>query len=106
MDQEFRPHPVLVNYEASRDGVIRHCKLKKLVGWVNNMGYLIFNAVEKKYLCHRIIYEAFYGLIKDGFVIDHIDSKPQNNSLENLQSVSQRHNTKRGWTCPITITVN
>jgi len=41
MDQNFKPHPVLVNYEVSRDGVVRNRRLKKSVGWVNNMGYLI-----------------------------------------------------------------
>ena len=67
MSQDFRPHPVLVNYEASSDGVVRNCRLNKLVGSVNNSGYLRFSAGKKKYLCHRIIYEAFYGLIKDLF---------------------------------------
>ena len=70
MDQEFRTHPVLVNYEASRDGVIRHCRLKKPVGVVNNSWYLRFTAGKKRYHNHRMIYEAFNGLIKDGFVID------------------------------------
>jgi hypothetical protein len=99
MNQEFRP--VLVNYEASRDGVVRHRKLKKPVGVVNNMGYLNFTVggeKKKRYLCHRIIYEAFNGLIKDGCVIDHIDSNPKNNFLENLQAISQSENIKRGQT--------
>ena len=95
MSQDFRPHPVLVNYEASPDGVIRHRRLKKPVGIVSNAGYLIFTAGKKKYYCHRIIFECFYGLIIDGFVIDHIDSNPQNNSLSNLQAVTQSQNTKK-----------
>jgi len=89
---------VLVNSEASRDGVVRHCRLKKLVGYVNNMGYLCFTAGKKKYYIHRLIYEAFNGLIKDGLVIDHVDSDPLNNNLSNLQAISQRENTKRGRT--------
>ena len=59
MSQEFRPHPVLVNYEASREGVVRNRRLKKPVGYDNNSGYLQFGAGEKKYYIHRIIYEAF-----------------------------------------------
>ena len=45
MSQEFRPQPVLVDYEASRDDddVVRHRGLKKPVGWVNNHGYLVFS---------------------------------------------------------------
>ena len=59
---------------------------------------MLFTAGGKKYLCHRIIYEVFKGLIKDGFVIDHFDSNPQNNSLDNLQCISQSENSKRGQT--------
>ena len=98
MEQEFRPHPVLVNYEASRDGVVRNRRLKKLIGYVTNMGYMQFTVGKKHYFCHRIIYETFNGLIEDDLVIDHIDSDPLNNRLENLQAISQSENTKRGRT--------
>ena len=96
MNQDFRPHPVLVNYEASRDGVVRHCILKKPVGQVNNRGYLRFTVGKKKYLCHRIAYECFYGLIKDESVIDHINNNKADNSLSNLQAISQSQNIKKG----------
>ena len=98
MSQDFKSHPVLVNYEASRDGVVRHRRLQKPVGWVNNTGYLMFSAGKKKYYNHRIVYECYFGLIKDGLVIDHIDSCTLNNKLENLQAVSQSQNTKKGRT--------
>ena len=71
MSQDFRPHPVLVNYEASSDGVVRNRRLKKSVGCVNNMGYLTFTAGKKKYYNHIIIFECHNGSIKDGLVIDH-----------------------------------
>jgi len=71
MNQDFRPHPVLVNYEASIDGVIRNSRLKKPVGVLNNHGYLRFGAGKKNYYCHRIIFECHNGLIKDSLVIDH-----------------------------------
>ena len=41
---------------------------------------------------------VFYGLIKNGLVIDHIDSCPLNNKLEDLQAVTQSENTKKGLT--------
>ena len=94
MDQYFISHPVLVNYEASRDGVIRNRRLKKTVGRVNNMGYLMFGAGGKKYLCHRTIYECFCGLIEDGFVVDHKNGMKTDNSISNLQAVTQNQNTK------------
>ena len=96
MNQEFRP--VLINYEVSSNGVVRNRRLKKPVGTVSNQGYLRFGAGGKMYLCHRIIYEAFNGLIKDDCVIDHVDSDPLNNSLENLQAISQSENTRKGKT--------
>jgi len=96
MEQEFRPHPLLVNYEASRCGIVRHRRLKKSVGYVNNQGYLCFRAGGKNYLCHRMIFEAFHGPIEEGRVIDHIDGNPLHNNLENLQAISQSENTKRG----------
>jgi len=96
MEQEFRP--ILDNYEASRDGIIRNRRLKRPVGVVNNMGYMQFTAGGKKYYNHRMIYQAFHGPIEDDLVIDHIDSNPLNNNLENLQAISQSENTKRGRT--------
>ena len=96
MEQEFRP--ILDNYEASRCGIVRHRMRKNPVGTVNNQGYMQFYAGGKMYLCHRKIYEAFHGPIKDDLVIDHIDGNPLHNNLENLQAISQSENTKRGRT--------
>ena len=36
------------------------------------------------YKAHRIIYEMMIGVIPDGFVVDHLDQNPWNNSLGNL----------------------
>jgi hypothetical protein len=89
---------VLINYEASSDGIVRNRITKKPIGHVNNMGYLQFAAGRKLYYNHRFIYECYFGLIKDGLVIDHIDSNRLNNKLENLQAISQRDNLKKGNT--------
>ena len=94
MEQEFRP--IFDNYEASRDGIIRHRVRKNPVGTVNNQGYLRFTIGKKNYYNHRIIYQAFYGPIEDDLVIDHIDGNPLHNNLENLQAISQSENLKRG----------
>jgi len=98
MNQDFRPHPILVNYEFSADGVVRNRRLKKPIGFVNNQGYLQFGVRGRIYYVHRVVYEAFNGLIKDGNVIDHIDSNPLNNAISNLQCISQKENTKKGKT--------
>ena len=98
MEQNFRPHPVFFNYEASRDGVVRHRILKNPVAVVSNMGYLAFSVGKKRYLNHTAIYEAFNGLIEDGFVIDHKNGVKTDSSLENLEAVTQSQNTKQGRT--------
>ena len=98
MSQDFKPHPVLSNYEASRDSVVRNRKLMKPVGCMNNSGYLRFTVGKKTCYIYRTIYECYNGLIEDGLVIDHIDGCPQNNSLNNLRAVTQSQNTQVGKT--------
>ncbi len=79
--KEFVRHPVYTNYEASRDGVIRNCRLKKPVGSLNNAGYFRFNMRGNiNYFCHKFVFECFHGIVKDGFVVNHKDGNPQNNS--------------------------
>ncbi len=97
--KEFVRHPVYINYEASRDGVIRNCRLKKPVGSLNNAGYFIFGMKGNvHYLCHKFIYETFHGIVKDGFIVNHIDGDPQHNHLSNLESITQSQNCKFGNT--------
>jgi hypothetical protein len=60
------------------------------------MGYMRFTVGKKRYYNHRAVYEAFHGPIEDDLVIDHIDSNPLNNNLENLQAITQSENLKRG----------
>jgi len=98
MSKEFRPHPVLSNYEASRDGIVRNRRLKKPFGYVNNAGYLMFTVGKKGYLIHRVAFECLNGLIEDGLVIDHRNGVKTDNSLTNLQAVTQSENLKRGRT--------
>ena len=40
------------------------------------------------------MYESFYGRVKDGNEIDHIDSNTSNNNLDNLREVSEAENKK------------
>jgi hypothetical protein len=97
--KEFVRHPVYANYEASRDGVIRHCRLKKPVGSLNKFGYFRINMNgNKNYFSHRFIYECYFGVVKDGFVIDHFDGNPKNNNLSNLQTITPSQNSRRGNT--------
>lgn len=52
----------------------------------------------KKVLVHRLIYETFIGEIIKGMEIDHIDSNPLNNRLDNLQILTASENNKKAGT--------
>ncbi len=73
--------------------------IKKPVGSLNNVGYFKFKMSGNiNYFCHKFIYECFYGIIKDGFVIHHINSVPTDYSLYNLRLTTQSQNCKFGNT--------
>ena len=51
---------------------------------------------KRHYYIHRMVYCSFHNdWDLEGFVIDHIDHNPKNNSLENLQKITQSENCKR-----------
>lgn len=66
----------------------------------NGSGYhfvaLTKNGKSKKYLVHRLVYEAFEGVIPANMTVDHIDGNKLNNSIDNLQLLSQSENTVKG----------
>ena len=95
---EFVSHPIITNYEANRNGIIRNCRLKKPVGSVTNAGYLAFKASGKNHLSHRFVIECFLGPIKDGYVVHHINNNKVDNSLTNLRIITQSENCKFGGT--------
>lgn len=53
--------------------------------------FTVQTSIGKVYL-HRVIWETFKGEIPKGYVIDHIDNKPENNDLSNLQCITHRLN--------------
>ena len=50
------------------------------------------NGSDKLFYIHRLVYESFIGDIKNGLVIDHIDNNQDNNSVNNLQMITQYEN--------------
>ena len=96
-DNDYWPHPICTEYEANRNGIVRHIKRKKPVGCLNNNGYykgtVYDNGKKKNIYKHRFLYECFYGVITDKRVVDHINNIRIDNRLDNLQLITQSENS-------------
>ena len=68
-----------------------------LTGTYIKYKYVVFanNKYRRKYLVHRLVYEAFKGKIPEGYTIDHIDADSMNNNIDNLQCVTKQQNNSK-----------
>lgn len=97
-EKQFAQHYLHKDYYATTDGeVISFKKQPKFIIQCNHgRGYTQFMVCEKgktkSYLTHRFVYETFFGEIPEGMQIHHIDHDKQNNTLDNLQMVTDEEN--------------
>ncbi len=63
---------------------------------LQNCGYGNFRINKKTLLVHRIVYEAFYGKIKEGMDIDHLCRNRACANPLHLEEVTRRENIIRG----------
>lgn len=69
-----------------------HIKTKLGCVYENNNGYY---RLSNNKLLHRTIWENFYGQkVPDGYVIHHKDHNPHNNSISNLQLMTELEHTR------------
>jgi len=100
-DNDYWPHPIYDNYESNRNGIVRHIRHKKPVGYMylSNLGYyhntVFDNGKGKNFRGHRFIYECYHGVITDKRVVDHINNIKTDSRLDNLQLITQRENLKK-----------
>lgn len=84
-------------YSVSNLGSIKNNKTGRILKQLNdNRGYLQVrlynNGKAKTYKVHKIVFETFKGKITNKMVINHKDGNKYNNSLKNLECVTQQYN--------------
>jgi len=65
----------------------------RCVGSQLTNGYWLVQGTRTSFYAHRLAWEAVYGPIPDGMVIDHKDRDKSNNKIENLRLVTRSQNS-------------
>lgn len=102
MNEELKQCLGYPNYYATKSGKIWSEKSKKFLSTnTKSKGYCKVNlydenGVMKNVRVHRIIWQAFNGIIPDGLEVNHKNSIREDNRLENLELLSHRENLLYG----------
>lgn len=107
LSKEWKPLLLDKNYGANAEGEIMNFQTGQLIYGSERNGYRRFQYKGHYFSIHRLVYEAFFGEIPNGYFIDHKDGNRANNKLENLSLVSQSDNMKnamsKGHACQVPI---
>lgn len=79
-------------WKKNAQGRGSHQKMRGKVAGTNSNGYWQLYLEGKSFKCHRVIMILLDIDIPYNYVVNHIDSNPLNNSINNLEVVSQRQN--------------
>ena len=81
-------------YKISNIGRVKNAKTNRLTLPYIKRGYywIHLHGVKIHSSLHKLMYESFYGKIKEGNEVDHINSNCFDNRLENLREVSKLEN--------------
>jgi hypothetical protein len=102
-EKVIKRHPIYSDYGATENGEIvtfsnRYKNWKPPYSNPHRKGYLQFQvSYEGKrvpYLAHRFVWECFNGIIPSDKVVHHIDHNKTNNSIDNLQLVTDIENKR------------
>lgn len=66
----------------------------RMVGRIRPDGYVDLKINSKRVLAHRIIWEMHNGFLPDGYFVDHINHKRDDNRICNLRIVTRTENNK------------
>lgn len=90
--RQFRQSPY---YVSSKGEVYNLSKKIKMRPQPNGKYYRVqcyYNLKGKRFMVHRMVWEAFNGEIPDDMEINHINGNPSDNSIDNLELVSHQEN--------------
>lgn len=96
--QRVAPRPTVATLPDSWARKVRTSTCEVWVGATNSKGYGIATISGHQELAHRVAYEAEYGPIPDGYVLDHLCRVRNCVRPEHLEPVTQAENTRRGRT--------
>lgn len=80
-------------YEVSNLGRVKGRNVEFLSPVTTANGYKQVVLRGKIIVVHRLVWIAFNGIIKNGYVINHIDGNKHNNNLCNLEAITYKENT-------------
>ena len=94
----WRLNKKLPKYEISVQGEIRNAKTKRVLkAQSNGTGYLRIKIAGSSYNMHRLVAETFIPNLNALPQVNHIDGCKTNNSVANLEWVTQSENIKHAF---------
>lgn len=90
------PRPTVAALPDSWERKVRTSTCEVWVGATNSKGYGVVIISGHQELAHRVAYEAEYGPIPDGHVLDHLCRVRNCVRPEHLEPVTNAENTRRG----------
>lgn len=88
-------------YCITDDGRVWTDKYSRYLTISEKHGYefvsLFRNGRTKHFAVHRLVAEAFIGIIPHGMQINHIDGNKRNNHVSNLEIVTPKENINHSW---------